>query len=205
MEAMRESRYRRAVIVVMAAMFAQQATGINSVVMYSVQILGAIMPSAAALITVLVSAVNVFGTLLCAPLADKIGRKPCLLLSIGGMGTASFLLGLGLTQDVPWLSVFATFSFVTSFGVGLGPVPFILASELVGPEAVGAIQSWGLAACWLATFLVAQFFPILNAALPNGQVFWVFVAIAAVLGLLIAWCLPESKGKATAAEVWGDE
>lgn len=189
----------------MAALFAQQATGINSVVMYSVEILDAAIPSAAALITVLVSAANVFVTLICAPLADKVGRKTCLLLSIGGMGIASSLLAIGLIYSVPVLSVFATFFFVASFGVGLGPVPFILASELVGPEAVGATQSWGLAACWLATFGVAQFFPMLNAALPYGQVFWVFVAIALVLGVFIAWWVPESKGKTTIAEVWGDE
>jgi MFS family permease len=189
----------------MAAMFAQQATGINSVVMYSVEILGATLPSAATLITVIVSAVNVLVTMMCAPLADKIGRKPCLLLSISGMGTGSFLLAMGLIHDVPALSVFATFLFVASFGVGLGPVPFIMPSELVDSEAVGAVQSWGLAACWLATFCVAQFFPVLNAALPNGHVFWVFMAIAIFMGSFIAWWVPESKGKATAAEVWGDE
>ena len=204
-EAIRLAKYRRAVIAVVAAMFAQQATGINSVVMYSVAILGAIIPSAAALITVLVSALNVVITTICAPLADKIGRKTCLLLSIGGMGTNSLLLAIGLSYDVAALSVVATLLFVASFGVGLGPVPFILASEIVGPEAVGATQSWGLAACWIATFCVAQFFPVLNAALPKGHVFWVFAAIALAVGLFIAWWVPESKGKATAAEVWGDD
>ena len=204
-EAMTDPRYRRAVFAVMAAMIAQQATGINSVVMYSVEILGDALPSAAALITVIVSAVNVVVTIMCAPLADKIGRKPCLLISIGGMGTGSFLLGMGLIHNVPALSVFATFLFVASFGVGLGPVPFILASELVDSEAVGAVQSWGQAACWFSTFCVAQFFPMLHAALPNGHVFWIFVAIAIFAGSFIAWWIPESNGKPTAIEVWGDD
>jgi MFS family permease len=205
LEAMREPIHRRAVIAVVAAMFAQQATGINSVVMYSVEILGGTLPSAAALITVVVSAVNVLVTIMSAPLADKLGRKPCLLLSISGTGTGSFLLAMGLIHNVPALSVFAILLFVTSFGVGLGPVPFILASDLAESRAVGAIQSWGLAACWLATFCVAQFFPILNAALPNGHVFWIFMAIAICVGSFIAWWVPESKGKATAADVWGDD
>jgi MFS family permease len=205
LEAMREPLYRRAVFAVIAVMIAQQATGINSVMMYSVEVLGVALPSAAALITVTVSAVNVVVTIMCAPLADKIGRKPCLLLSISGMGTGSLLLAIGLIYNVPALSVFATFLFVASFGVGLGPIPFILASELVDSEAVGAIQSWGLTACWFATFCVAQFFPMLNAALPNGYVFWGFLAMAIFLGSFIAWWIPESKGKATAAEVWGDD
>ena len=204
LEAIRLPEYRRAVIAVGAAMVAQQATGINAVVMYSVTILGSIIPTAAALVTVLVSSVNVLVTVLCAPLADKIGRKACLLLSIGGMGSSSFLLALGLIYKVSALSIIATFLFVSSFGVGLGPVPFILASELVDAEAVGATQSWGLAGCWMATFCVAQFFPVLNAALPTGHVFWVFVGISILLGAFIAWWLPESKGKASVAEVWAD-
>lgn len=205
LEAIREPLYRRAVFAVTAAMIAQQATGVNSVMMYSVEVLGVALPSAAALITVSVSAVGVLVTIMCAPLADKIGRKPCLLLSISGMGTGSFLLAMGLIYNVPALSVFATFLFVASFGVGLGPIPFILASELVDSEAVGAIQSWGLAACWFAAFCVAQFFPMLNAVLPNGQIFWGFMAIAILVGFYISWWIPESKGKATAAEVWGDD
>src|SRR2546423_13692397 len=44
-ESVRQPKYRRAVIAVMVAMFAQQATGINSVVMYSVEILGDALPS----------------------------------------------------------------------------------------------------------------------------------------------------------------
>jgi MFS family permease len=186
-------------------MFAQQATGINCVIMYSVEILGAALPSSAALITVIVSVVNVLVAIMCAPLADKIGRKPCLLFSISGMGIGSFLLAMGLIHEVPGLSVFATFLFVVSFGLGLGPVPFILASELVDSNAFGAVQSWGLTACWLANFSVAQFFPMLNTALPNGYVFWVFMVIAIAIGSFIAWWVPESKGKATTGEVWGDK
>ena len=195
-------KYRKAVIGVVAAMMAQQLCGINSVVMYSVAILGAIIPSAAALVTVIVSAINVLVTAVCAPLADRIGRKACLLLSIAGMGTNSVLLAVGLSYNIPTLSVIATLLFVCSFGVGLGPVPFILASELVGAEAVGATSSWALASNWASTFCVAQFFPMLNAALPRGRVYWILAVIAAIFGILIAYKLPESRGHAQADDVW---
>ncbi len=203
LEVMRIPKYRKAVIAVMGTMVAQQLCGINSVVMYSVAILGKIMPKQAALITVLVSAVNVAVTLISSPLADKIGRKPCLLASIGGMGSASMMLAIGLSKDIRVLTIIGIALFVCGFGVGLGPVPFILASELVGPEAVGATSSWALAANWLSTFLVAQFFPMLNDALPQGRVWWIFVTIAAAFGVFVALFVPESRGKASADEVWG--
>lgn len=119
------------------------------------------------------------------------------------MGAASAMLYAGLANDMRPLTIVAIGIFVCSFGIGLGPVPFILASELVGAEAVGAASSWALASNWLSTFLVAQFFPMLNAALPGGKVWWLFTAIAAVFTVFVAIFVPESKGKANPDEVWG--
>lgn len=196
--------YRPAIVAVVAVMFAQQLTGINSIVMYSVSLLSSLLPTTAALLIVFVSALNVVVTTLCAPLSDKIGRKTCILLSIAGMGTCSVLLALGLFFGVKILAAAATLIFVASFAVGLGPVPFILANELVGPEAVGATQSCGLAANWIATFLVSQFFPIVDKAMGGqGKVYFVFAGFAALLGSFIAYWVPETKGKSGVEEVWG--
>ena len=196
--------YRPAIIAVVAVMVAQQLTGINSIIMYSVSLLSALLPTEAALLTVAVSAMNLVITTLCAPLSDKIGRKTCILLSIAGMGTSSILLATGIGEGIKVLAAIATLLFVASFAVGLGPVPFILANELVGPEAVGATQSWALAANWVATFIVSQFFPILNKALgERGRIYFVFAGLALLLGTFIAWWVPETKGKSGADEVWG--
>ncbi|KAM0801904.1 general substrate transporter [Usnea florida] len=196
--------YRPAVIAVVAVMVAQQLTGINSIIMYSVSLLSALLPTKAALLTVAVSAMNLVITTLCAPLSDKIGRKTCILLSIAGMGTSSVLLATGIGEGIKVLAAIATLLFVASFAVGLGPVPFILANELVGAEAVGATQSWALAANWVATFIVSQFFPILNKALgERGRIYFVFAGMALLLGTFIAWWVPETKGKSGADEVWG--
>jgi sugar porter (SP) family MFS transporter len=202
LEVITEPRYRKAVIAISGVMMAQQLSGINSVVMYSVSILGDIMPNQAPLVTVIVSAINVLVTLGAAPMADRLGRKPCLLLSLAGMGSASVMLAAGLDSDIAPITVIGLLVFVCSFGVGLGPVPFILASELVGPEAVGATSSWALAFNWLSTFLVAQFFPMVNDALPRGRVFWIFAALSAGFGAFVGILVPESKGCASVDEVW---
>ncbi|OQE15270.1 hypothetical protein PENSTE_c029G05485 [Penicillium steckii] len=204
MEAIRDPYYRPAIIAVVGIMVAQQFTGVNSIVMYSVSLLQSILPGTAALLTILISAINLFMTLVCSPLPDRIGRKTCLLLSISGMGCSSILLALGIYFNQKIAAAIAALLFVASFAVGLGPVPFILASELVGPEAVGAAQSWGLAANWIATFVVAQFFPVLNEALGGrGKVYWIFALMAGIFGLFIYRQIPETKDKANADEVWG--
>ncbi|MCJ1323720.1 hypothetical protein MMC10_000381 [Thelotrema lepadinum] len=195
----------KAIVAVISVMLAQQLCGINSVIMYSVSFLSELLPTEAGLITVAVGALNFVVTIACSPLSDRLGRKTCLLLSIAGMGINSFILALSLMYKIKILTGIVTLLFVASFAVGLGPVPFILASELVGPEAVGATQSWALGANWIATFLVAQFFPILSKALSGGRVFFVFTGLAAVFFMFISWWVPESREKQNADDVWGRE
>lgn len=203
LQAVRDPFYRPAIIAVVGVMVAQQLTGVNSIIMYSVSLLQSILPTTAALLTVGTSAINLVITLACSPLPDRIGRKTCLLLSIGGMGCTSVLLALGMQMNQKIVSAIAALLFVACFAVGLGPVPFILASELVGPEAVGAAQSCALASNWIATFVVAQFFPVLNDTMGRGRVYWVFAVMAGLMGSFIYRWVPETKGKANADEVWG--
>jgi MFS family permease len=178
--------------------------GINSIVMYGVSLLAGLLESNSALLNLAVSAVNIIVTTGCAPLVDKLGRKTCLLQSLAVMGTSSLLLAVGIIRHIPILSAVAVLLFVSGFALGLGPVPFILSAELVGPEAVGATQSIALAANWIATFVVAQFFPLASEKL-HGNVYFIFAALSAFFFVFIGWYVPETKGKKNADEVWGRE
>ncbi|KAF4982353.1 hypothetical protein FZEAL_2005 [Fusarium zealandicum] len=199
---------RPAIVAVVGIMFVQQLCGINSIIMYSVSLLADLLPVSSALLTILISVVNLITTVACAPLPDRLGRKACLLASIIGQGTSALVLALSIVFGIKILSAVAVVIFVAFYAVGLGPVPFILASELVGQEAVGATQSWCLGANYVATFIVAQFFPIVNTALNNllgghGWVYFIFAALAAGSLIFVSWKVPETKGKKDADEVWG--
>ena len=202
LDALRSPVHRSAVIAVVSVMLAQQLCGINSVIMYSTSFLSALLPTAAALVTVAVGILNLLCTAAFSPLPDRVGRVPCLLLSIAGMGTCAFALAFAVPAGATVPAAVATLLFAASFALGLGPVPFILASELAGPGAVGATQSWALGANWCATFLVAQLFPVFHNRW-GGRTFFVFAALALGFGLFVAWWVPESKGKRDADEVWG--
>jgi MFS family permease len=173
--------------------------------MYGVSLLATVLQSNSALLNLAVSAINIVVTAGCAPLVDKLGRKICLLSSLAVMGTSSLLLAIGIMHKIPVLSAIAVLLFVSGFALGLGPVPFILASELVGPEAVGATQSIALGANWIATFIVAQFFPILSAVLDGGRVYFIFAALSAFFFGYIFLFVPETLGKKSIDEVWGRE
>lgn len=187
----------------MGVMVAQQFCGINSIVMYGVSLLSDVLATSSALLNVLIALLNLVVTLAFAPLIDRLGRKTCLVVSISGMGTSSLVLAIAIIHAIPMLSVVAVLTFVGSFGLGLGPVPFMLSSELVGPEAIGATQSLALAANWTATFVVAQFFPVVNEALGKGRVYFLFAGLAAAFLAFVVWFVPETKGKKDADDVWG--
>jgi MFS family permease len=200
----RHADYQKAAFAVVMVMLAQQFSGINSIVMYGVSLLAGLLESNSALLNLAVSALNIIVTAGCAPLADKLGRKVCLLSSLAIMGTSSLLLAIGIIKSIPVLSAVAVLLFVSGFAVGLGPVPFLLASELVGPDAVDATQSIALGANWIATFIVAQFFPLASAKL-HGNVYFIFAGLSGLFFAFIAWYVPETKGKKNADEVWDRE
>ncbi|KAI1394436.1 general substrate transporter [Hypoxylon trugodes] len=207
-EVVKDPLYRPALIAAVGVMCAQQLCGINSIIMYSVSLLRDLLPINSALLTIMISAINLITTVACSPLPDKLGRKTCLLLSIFGQGASALALALSILFETKILSAVMVLFFVAFFAVGLGPVPFILASELVGQEAVGATQSACLGANYIATFLVAQFFPIINVALNErfggaGWVYFIFTALAVLCGLFVLWRVPETKGKKDVDEVWG--
>lgn len=208
LEVVKDPLYRPALVAAVGVMCAQQLCGINSIIMYSVSLLRDLLPVDSALLTIMISAINLVTTVACSPLPDKLGRKTCLLLSIFGQGASALALALSILFQTKTLSAVIVLFFVAFFAVGLGPVPFILASELVGQEAVGATQSACLGANYIATFLVAQFFPIINVALNErfggaGWVYFIFTALAALCGLFVLWRVPETKGKKDVDEVWG--
>jgi len=70
---------------------------------------------------------------------------------------------------------------------------------------VAATQSWALAANWIATFAVAQFFPVVNEALGRGRVYFVFAGLAAGFAAFVGWWVPETRGRGSVDEVWGRE
>lgn len=200
--------YSQAIIAVVGIMLVQQLTGINSVQMYSVGIMSDIFPGTSALLTIVISMVNLFATIAASPLPDALGRKKSLLVSCAGLGIASLGLGFSLLFSLKWLSAVSVILFVAFFAMGLGPIPFLIASELVGTEAKGATQSWCLATNWVGTYLIAQFFPILNNAINEklggqGYMYFVFAAFAALGVVFIGSYVPETKGKKDADEVWG--
>lgn len=134
----------------------QQLCGVNSIIFYGVSVLAKLLPTMAPAINCGISILNCLVTGYASTIVDKYGRKLLLTSSIAGMAVTSILLGFGIEHSLSIISALAATFFVISFAMGLGPIPFMIISELVPESTVGAAQSVGTTVNWLATFVVVS-------------------------------------------------
>lgn len=202
LEYLKSPEYFNSRLVATGILVLQQFCGINSIIFYGVSVLISIFPSQAVFINCLISVVNAVVTFASAPLVDKLGRKPLLLTSVTFMGISSAVLGFGIISHNSLFSIVGTFTYITFFAIGLGPIPFLLVGEVTQPKAKALAQSWGVTMNWVATFIVGFSFPILKNSWIGGGVYYIFTGMCAFSYFFIKRCIPETKGKDTYEEVW---
>lgn len=180
----------------------QQFDGINSIIFYGVSVLVSIFPTSAILINCLISLVNVVITFVAATAVDRLGRKPLLLTSVTFLGLLTAMMGIGIIFTSSILSILGTFTYITFFAIGMGPIPFLLVGEVTQPNAKASAQSWGTTMNWLATFVVGYLFPIIKGSWIGGGVYFIFTFMC-VLSFFFIKTIPETKGLHSYEEVWG--
>jgi sugar porter (SP) family MFS transporter len=194
---------RPAMIVGVGLAIAQQLTGINTVIYYAPTILsfaGLSSASVAILASVGIGVVNVVLTLLAMQLIDRIGRRPLLLVSLAGMTLSLLALGVSfalpqLSGLVGWIAVSSLMVYVGSFAVGLGPVFWLVLSEIYPLRVRGRAMSVGTIANWGANLVVALSFLTLTQVLGKSATFWLY-AVISIGAWAFAFCLvPETKGR----------
>jgi MFS transporter, SP family, galactose:H+ symporter len=194
---------RPAMIVGVGLAIAQQITGINTVIYYAPTIFKfAGLPSAsvAILASVGVGIVNVVLTVVAMQLIDRVGRRPLLLASLVGMAASLFVLGLAfslpqLSGSLGWITVASLMVYVGSFAVGLGPVFWLLLSEIYPVRIRGRAMSVGTVANWSANLIVALSFLTLTQILGKPATFWLYGGVSIGAWLFAFFLVPETKGK----------
>jgi SP family arabinose:H+ symporter-like MFS transporter len=84
--------------------------------------------------------------------------------------------------------------YVASFAVAMGPVVWVVLSEIFPTDIRGRAMSVATFCLWVACYIVSQSFPVMLKALA-GYVFFVYAAMCVVSFLFVAAVVPETKGK----------
>lgn len=194
----------RVVIIGILLSFFQQVTGINVILYYGTEIFRSMGSGidTALFQSVLVGAVNLIFTIIAIRTIDVFGRKPLIIIgSIGmaiGIGSLGFHIYFGKFGVTALISVLL---FIASFAMSLGPVVWVLISEIFPNNIRNRAMPIAVAAQWLSNFLVTQTFPILHKSpalmsTTNGAFpFWLYGLMSIITIIFTIKFIPETKGR----------
>jgi len=178
----------------------QQVSGINAVFFYAPMIFekSGIGTNAAFMQAALVGFVNLVFTVVAMAMIDRFGRRPLLVFGLSGIAACMLLLAWAFNAGDaanPRLILVAILGFVACFAVSLGPVMWVLFSELFPNRVRGvAISFAGLVNSGTA-FLVVLVFPWQLQTLGNATTFLIY-GLFALAGLaFVLRAMPETKGR----------
>ena len=176
----------------------QQWSGINVILVYADEVFSAAgyKVSDILLNIVITGAVNVAFTFVAIATVDRVGRRTLMLIGSAGLAITYTLLGVcyhirsqGLHMLI--LAVMA----IACFAMSLGPVIWVVISEIFPNRIRGAAMSIAVSSLWIACFVLTYTFPLLNAALGPAKTFWIYAGICAAGFAFVHFRLPETKGK----------
>jgi sugar porter (SP) family MFS transporter len=202
---------RRPLVVGILLAILQQVTGINVFLYFGTTIFKNMSAStgvdAGMLQQIIVGGASALSTVVAIASVDKWGRKPLMFLGAAGMGISLLAMGI-MAQRIAdpssvsgWMLLFIII-YVVCFGLSVGPVTWVILSEIY-PTAVRG-RALGLATffLWMADYAVTQTFPIMDAKgswfvqhFNHAFPFYVYAAFCVVLFLVVGWLVPETKGR----------
>lgn len=179
----------------------QQITGINAVIYYAPRIfkeLGVASSFGMFLATFVIGIINLLATVLSGWLLDKTGRKRLLLVGTFGMTASLAILSMLFLQRNGLhdrIACFCLISYVAFFAMSLGPVTWVVLSEIFPLSIRASGMAIAIACNWLANYLVALTFPDLIHRFGVGMVFSLFAGLSLLALLFVYRFIPETKGK----------
>lgn len=194
---------RMPMIVGMGLAVFQQITGINTVMYYSPTIFkyaGIEGLAPAILAGVGLAAVMLCFYVLAIFLLDRVGRRPLLLTGIAGQVLGLVILGTAFQIQhsanlKSSVAIAGLVIYVASFAIGLGPVFWLLISEIFPLRVRGPAMSAVTVANWGMNLAVAVTFLTLVALLGHAGTFWTYGIVAVAAWFFCYYLVPETKGK----------
>jgi SP family arabinose:H+ symporter-like MFS transporter len=193
------ARFRRVLIVGALLSILVQISGINTVITYSPIILRSAGNGlgTAMFQTFVMGIINFLFTFVAILGVDRFGRRTLYMIGSAGMTLSLILLSVGFAggyaRGMYGLTLILVFT--ASFASCIGPVYWILMSEMFPTRIRGLAMSFAVFLCWMTSFFVVLLFPWVLAHIGGAPTF-AFLACMAFSMLLVAWKLiPETSGQ----------
>ncbi len=191
--------FRRPLLIAIVLAVFQQITGINAILYYAPRIFegaGFARMSAIGQSTV-VGLVNMLFTVVAIVLADRVGRRPLLLVATGGMGVSLVLLGAAFNSPLLPASalLFIILLYIAFFASAMGPLVWVVMAEIFPIKVRGSAMGLATLILWFADFVVTLTFPVISDRFHPATAFWLYAAMCAFDLAFMWFFLPETKGR----------
>jgi len=197
----------RGVLIMAAGLFLfQNLSGIDGILYYAPAIFASVGyggETGAIMATVGLGVVNVVATVVALLVVDRLGRRPLLIGGLIVMSASLLLLGtmagpMDAEGDDSVLTLVCLGGYIVAFAVSLGPLPYVLMSEVFPLSVRSRGMSLAAGTSWLLNMVVAMTFLTLLTTLGVGPTFLFYAAIC-VIALVFSWFLvPETRGRSLA-------
>ncbi|CAN8234674.1 unnamed protein product [Cochlearia groenlandica] len=203
---LKRRRYYFPLMVGIGLLVLQQLGGINGVLFYSSTIFESAGVTSSNAATFGVGAIQVVATAISTWLVDKAGRRLLLTISSVGMTislvivAAAFYLKGFVSPDsdmysmLSILSVVGVVAMVVSFSLGMGPIPWLIMSEILPVNIKGLAGSIATLANWFFSWLITMTANLL-LAWSSGGTFTLYAVVCAFTVVFVTLWVPETKGK----------
>lgn len=190
-------------VVGIGIMFAQICTGINTIIYYAPTIFktaGFDSNLTAIYATTGIGVVNFIMTIVAVFFTDRIGRKPLLYFGLTGVMLSLFALGTsfafagGLGSSLKWVAVGSLVTYIICFAMSLGPIGWILVSEVFPLRIRGIAMSVCTVSNFAFNFFVVGSFPVLLHKIGGAWTFWIFGIVSILCIIFVYFFVPETKG-----------
>ena len=190
-------------VVGVGIMFAQICTGINTIIYYAPTIFktaGFDSNLTAIYATTGIGVVNFVMTIVAVFFTDRLGRKPLLYFGLIGVMLSLFALGTSfafagvLGSSLKWVAVGSLVTYIICFAMSLGPIGWILVSEVFPLKIRGVAMSICTVSNFAFNFFVVGSFPILLHRIGGAWTFWMFGFVSLLCIIFVYFFVPETKG-----------
>ena len=139
---------------------------------------------------------NLIFTFVAIYTVDRLGRRALMLIGAGGLAAICLTLGACYYFQVSgiFMVVLVVFA-IACYAMSLGPVTWVLLSEIFPGKVRGIAVATSTFALWMGSFTLTYSFPFLNQGLGTYGTFWIYTAICALGFVYFYRVLPETKGK----------
>jgi MFS transporter, SP family, arabinose:H+ symporter len=143
-----------------------------------------------------IAIVNMIATVFALVFVDSAGRRKLLTIgTIGSLIAHLVLATLFMTNISGWPIVIAMNAFVAFFACALGPVKFVIVSEIFPNRIRGKAIAVATFFIWVTSATVALLFPIMREMMPIEFIFYAFAVELSLLLVVIKFLMPETKGR----------